>query len=53
MRYDIKEDYLNGTYWVVDTRNRDSRVWGEEFPTRVEALERAKELDRRANARNS
>lgn len=45
-RYDIREDYMTGNYWVVDTRNRDSRVWGEEYPTREDALARAKELDR-------
>ena len=46
MRYDIKQDYDTGNYWVVDTRNRDARLWGEEFLTRGEALARAKELDR-------
>ena len=46
-RYDIKQDWTTGNYWVVDTKNRDSRVWGEEFPTRHEALNRAKELDRK------
>lgn len=46
-RYDIREDYATGNYWVVDTRNRNARVWGEEYAERIEAVKRAKQLDRK------
>lgn len=46
-RYDIKEDYTTGNYWVVDTKCANCRVWGEEYQTRDEALRRAKQLDRK------
>lgn len=47
MRYDIKQNYDTGNYLVVDTRNRNAPVWGEEYADRMEAVKRAKELDRR------